>query len=201
MAAITYSADEKAALQSGRCSLIGLVRIATPVPVRLWTGTGDFPILDSAFDVDGDAFKGGARLISMPAFQTMFNGLAERIVVTLSGVTQEMRDLAATEAADIRGAIFRLGIALLDENFAQLGSARWLRRGRIDVISSNSQSQDNGERVRTLEFSIGSLMTGRKVPGSGVYTHADQTSRPGSEDDRGLERMTLMANATMRWPS
>lgn len=198
---IVYTDAEKAILGSGRCSFVGLVRVATPSPVRLWTGTGSFLVNDNAFDPDDTEYLGGARLISLPSFQRMFNGLAERIVYTLSGVSQEMRDLATEEADDIRGAIVRMGIMVIGPDWAQVGPVRWLRRGRIDVIETSNEPGEDGERIRTIEFSVGSYLTGRKIPGSGVWTTADQNSRPGSEDDRFFDRMPLMDDLVKRWPA
>ncbi len=197
---IEYTEEEKAALESRFCSFAGLVRVATPDPVYLWTGVGDFPVVDSAFDPDGTLYRGGGRIIDLPGFQRIWNGLAERITITLTGVTDDMRALVYEEADDVRGAIVRLGLAILDGDWQQIGPVRWLRRGRVDVIETHNRPGER-ERVKTIAFSLGSQLTGRKVPGSGVYTNADQQSRPGSEDDKGCERTPLMTeNTVMRWP-
>jgi hypothetical protein len=197
---MAWPSEQIAILDSGRFRLGGLVRVATPSPVRLWTGIGDLPIVDSAFDADNDIYKGGPRLITMPAFQRMFNGLAERITISLNGVSPAMRDLAYDERADIKGAIFRLGLVILDDDYQQEGDVQWLRRGRIDVIEISSDAGNNGERIRTLEFSVGSFFTGRKELQPGTWTQADQQSRPGSEDDRFCE-WTSMLFGEKRWPS
>lgn len=196
---ITYTPDEIAILESGACRWAGLIRVATPDPARLWTGFGDFPVLDSAYDADGDVYRGGGRYLGMPAFQRLMNGLAERITITLSGVTDDMRALVYEEAADVRGAILRMGLVLFDETYGQVGPVRWLRRGRVDVIETSNQPGER-ERIKTIEFSIGSLFTGRKVPGQGTWTNADQQARPGSEDDRFCERTPLMTETSKDWP-
>jgi hypothetical protein len=198
---VTYTAPEIAALESEFCSFAGLVRVATPTPVRLWTGIGDLIVDDSAFDPDGSVFQGGGRLIDLPAFERIWNGLAQRITITLSGVTDDMRTLAYDEADDVRGAIVRFALLLLDENWQQIGPPRWMRRGRVDVIETENKPGDR-ERIKTIAFSLGSQLTGRKQPGAGVYTNADQQSRPGSEDDRFCERTTLMTESlVVKWPA
>lgn len=198
---LAYSADELDALESDFCSFAGLVRVATPIPVRLWTGIGDFPVLNSAFDPDGSVFKGAARLIDMPAFQRIWNGLAERVTITLTGVTDDMQALAYDDADDVRGAIVRLGIAVLDRDWQQVGAVRWLRRGRVDQIETENRP-GNRERIKTISFSVGSQLTGRQVPGAGTYTNADQQSRPGSSDDRFCERTPLMnVQKVIKWPA
>jgi len=197
---LAYTDDEKAALESSFCSLAGLVRVATPEPVRLWTGVGDFPITGSAFDPDGSIFV-GSRLINLPTFQRMWNGLAERITLTLTGVTDDMRAAAYDDADDIRGAIVRLGITVLDRDWQQIGPVHWLRKGRVDVIETDNKPGER-ERIKTISFSIGSALTGRRIPGSGVWTNADQQSRPGSGDDRFCERTPLMTQQTeVKWPN
>lgn len=196
---IAWTSDEKARLESGRCSYAGLVRIATPDPAYLWTGLGDFPVINSAFDPDGTIYR-GSRLVNLPAFQRIWNGLAERIDITLTGVPDDMRALVYEQADDIRGAVVRLGLVVLDGDGVQVGRAFWLRRGRVDVIETDSIPGER-ERIKTIKFSLGSQLTGRKVPGSGTYTNADQQPRPGSEDDRFCERTPMMTqNMTMRWP-
>lgn len=197
---ITYTADEIAALESEFISVAGFIRIATPIPVHLWTGgPGDFPIMDSAFDPDGTLYK-GSRVLDVPTFERIWNGLAERITVTLTGVTDDMRDAVYEEADDVRGAIVRMGIAVLDGDWQQLGAVRWLRRGRVDVIETHNAPGER-ERIKTIAFSLGSQLTARRVPGSGAWTNADQRSRPGSEDDRFCERTSMMNdNMEIVWP-
>lgn len=198
---IEYTADEKAALESEFCSFAGLLRVATPIPVRLWTGIGDFPVVNSALDPDGSIFKGAGRLVDLPSFERIWNGLAERVTITLSGVTDDMKAMAYEEADDVRGAVVRLGLAILDGDWQQLGPVRWLRRGRVDVIETENRAGER-ERIKTISFSLGSQLTGRKVPGSGTWTNADQQSRPGSENDRFCERTTIMTESTViKWPN
>ncbi len=198
---LSYTVDEVSALESEFCSFAGLLRVATPVPVRLWTGIGDFPVVNSAFDPDGSIFKGAGRLIDLPAFERVWNGLAERVTITLSGVSDDMKAIAYEEADDVRGAVVRLGITVLDGDWQQLGHVRWLRRGRVDVIETENRAGER-ERIKTISFSLGSQLTGRKVPGSGTWTNADQQSRPGSETDRFCERTPLMTETTViRWPN
>jgi hypothetical protein len=196
-----WTTAEKEALEGRVIQLGGLVRVATPVPVRLWSGIGDLPVTGSAFDADGTIYKGGGRLISLPAFQRLWNGLAERIDIDLIAVTDDMWSAVYEEADDIRGARLRLGIVLFDENYAQIGSIKWARRGTVDVIRTSNKPGKN-ERVKTISFSLGSQFTGRRNPGAGAWTNADQRSRPGSEDDRACERTSLMTvNSVKEWPA
>jgi hypothetical protein len=198
---ITYSNEEKAALEGEICSFAGLIRVATADPARLWTGIGDFPVVNSTFDPDGAIFKGAGQLINLPAFERIWNGLAERVTITLSGVSDDIRALAYAEADDVRGAIVRMGLCILDGDWQQLGPVRWLRRGRVDVIETENKPGER-ERIKTISFSLGSQLTGRKIPGAGTWTNADQQSRPGSEDDRFCERTPLMTqNSVVAWPS
>lgn len=189
------------ALRGHHLPWAGLVRVATPAPVRIWTGYGDLPIVSSAFDPDASIYRGGNRLLSFPAFQSLWNGLAERILVTLTGVTEEMRALAYEEAADVRGSIIRLGIVIFDGNWQQVGSIRWLRRGTCDVIHTTNRPGRKSGRIKTISFSLGSHTTGRRVGASGTYTDQVQKSYPGREDDRFCERTVLETqNHQIQWP-
>lgn len=196
-----WTAPEIAALRSGHLSWSGLVRIATPSPARFWCGVGDLAVVNSAFDADGTVYPGGRHLVSFPQFQSLWNGLAERVVVTLDGVTDEMRTLAYDEAADVRGAIVRLAIILFDGDYQQVGKIRWLRRGRCDVIETSNRPGSLGGRVKSISLSLGSQMTGRVVPGQGMWTLMDQQSRPGSSTDLFFERtITESQERTIKWP-
>jgi hypothetical protein len=196
-----YTAVELSALESEFLTFAGLVRIGTPSVVRLWNGIGDLVTVNSAFDPDASVWMGAARLIDMPTFQALWNGLAERITVTLTGVTDDMRSLVYDEAADVRGAVVRLGIAILDNDWQQIGPVRWLRRGRCDVLETDNRPGER-ERIKTISLSLGSQLTGRRVPGSGAYTNADQQARPGSSTDRFCERTPLMTgNLVIKWPA
>lgn len=200
MTRIVYSAEEIAILEGGSCRYAGLVRVDTTAPVRLWTGVGDLPVNASTFDPDGTTYQGGGRLIDLPNFQRLINGIAERITFTLNGVTDDMRQMVYEDAAEVRGAAVRLGLAIFDGTWVQVGPVRWLKRGRIDTIETINDSDGKGGRIKSIEFSVGSAFTGRKVRGSGTWTNADQQSRPGSEDDRFCERTPLMTAATKKWP-
>lgn len=199
--ALDYDADEIAVLESESCSWAGLIRIATPSPVRLWTGIGDFPVVNSPFDADGTVFEGGGRLINLPTFQRLANGIADRVLITLSGVTDDMRDLVYEEAEDVKGALFRLMLVVLDENWQQVGDVHGLSRGRVDVLETTNDP-DGRKRIKTISLSVGSDMTGRAVKLAGTYTNADQQMRPGSEDDRACERTPLMSQSmVIKWPA
>lgn len=200
MTRIVYSAGEKTILESGSCRYAGLVRVDTPDPVRLWTGVGDLPVDDSTFDADGAIYQGGGRLIDLPGFQRLINGIAERVTFTLNNITDDMRTLVYDIAPDVHGAAVRFGLVIFDADWAQVGPVRWLKRGRIDTIETVNEPDGKGNRVKSIELSAGSFFTGRKVPGSGTWTNADQQSRPGSEDDRFCERTPLMTQAVKKWP-
>lgn len=196
-----WTADEITALRGGHLSWSGLVRIATPSPVRLWCGVGDLRVVNSAFDADNTLYLGAHHLITFPQFQALWNGLAERVVVTLDGVTDEMRTLAYDEADDVIGAIVRLAIILFDTDYQQVGKIRWSRRGRCDVIETSNRPGRLGGRIKSISLSLGSQMTGRVVPGQGMWTLADQQSRPGSSTDLFFERtITESQERTIKWP-
>lgn len=197
---IEYTPTQRTILESGRCQYAGLVRVATPDPARLWTGVGDLPVNDSTFDPDGTLFLGGGRLIDLPTFQRLINGIAERIVYTLNNVTDDMRAIVYDmEEADIRYAAVRLGLVVFDNNWQQVGPVRWLQRGRIDMIETSNEPDEKGNRIKAIELSVGSYFTGRKFPGQGTFTNASQQSYPGSDDDKFCERTPLMTNAQKPW--
>jgi hypothetical protein len=198
---IVYSNTEKLILEGGACRYAGLIRIATPTPVRLWTGPGDLPVDNSNFDADGAIYQGAGRLIGLPEFQRLINGIAERVSVTLNGVTDDMRAIVYDLADDVHFAAVRLGLVIFDDAWAQVGPVRWLKRGRIDTIETDNRPGPGATRLKSIELSVGSFFTGRKVGGQGTWTNADQQSRSGSSDDRFCERTPLLNHWEKSWPN
>lgn len=158
-----------------------LVRIDSDDPARLWGGVGDLAIpADAVETVNGAIYHGGGSLISIPDFQQLINGTAERLDLGVSGVAQETIALALEEAASVKGALVHFGRATFDDSW-QLQSVVWIGLFRADKIVTARTSADDGSPTRSISLSIGTEDTGRSNSPISLFTAADQAKRSPSD--------------------
>lgn len=157
-----------------------IVRIDSEVPARLWQGVGD--ILIPADDVEPEEaiYLGGGELISVPDFQQLINGTAERIEFTISGVSAQAIAMAVEEASSVKGAALHIGIATFDEAW-QLTDVSWEVELRCDSLTVSSQASQTG-RQRAITLSVGSDDTGRSRAPIAFFTDADQKRRSATDN-------------------
>ncbi|ARR53492.1 hypothetical protein HY78_08685 [Rhizorhabdus wittichii DC-6] len=157
-----------------------IVRIDSEDPARFWQGVGD--ILIPADDVEPleAIYLGAGELISVPDFQQLINGTAERIEFTLSGVSAETIAMAVEDAASVRGASLHVGIVTFDEAW-QVIEVAWEAEFRCDTLTVSSQGSQTG-RVRSITLSVGSDDTGRSRAPIAFFTDADQKRRSATDN-------------------
>lgn len=170
-----------------------LMRIATDAPVLVWTGSGDIVI-------GGEVYQGLGILPDVPAFQSLVNGVAARIDITMSGVDAEISRLAGEDANEVRGKQVRIGLQFLDEGFQPLGDPLWVAPDYYaDVISTDSSSSSDFGRVRSVTLSIGSATTGRRRPRLSFWTRAQQIIRSLTDAFCNLASR-YSAESEIKWP-
>jgi hypothetical protein len=153
-----------------------LVRIDSEDPARLWSGVGDLFVSADQVEPEDSIYLGGPQLISIPDFQALINGTAERLTITVNGVTAEVVQLALEESASVKGARVDIGTIRFDDAWQPLGEIEWESRFRADVLNVDSQPGDAG-RVRSITISIGSDDTARSRAPIAFFTPADQKRR------------------------
>jgi hypothetical protein len=145
-----------------------IVEVDTDTPVRLWTGHG---LLLAA----GTQYTGTGQLIGLPDIKALINGVAERLDVTISGVSSDALRLLDTERHTIPQSPARIGRVSFDDAW-QVTGVEWLWRGVADSVNIGSQQSDNG-RVRTVSIGFASGNTRRSNPQIALFTDADQRKR------------------------
>lgn len=178
-----------------RPAILLLVKTTEGDWLRAWSAFGDFALPADGIDTTGGVYRGVGELVDAPAVSQLINGLAERIVFSLSGVDPAVLALAEEDAEALRGAPAHLALVALGADWAPLHDAYWLWEGEADslrVIRSGD--------VRSVSISVGTPHTGRTRPSLGFFTGVEQRRR--SPDDRFCDRVNLYsANATVRWPT
>jgi hypothetical protein len=176
-----------------------LLYVATDTPIRAWTGVGDFDKGSDLVDLTGGIYKGLGEIQDIPALQQLVNGVAQRVDLSLSGVDARIVALADSEAAEVRSKAVSIGLQFFGADWAPLGDAIWIWDGEADVVRSDSVSNPDFGRFRTVTLSVGSLTTGRRRPRMTFFTRAQQRRR--SPDDAFCDRVGLYSQDTeLRWP-
>lgn len=196
------SVAELAALESERQQIGVFMNLATtPTPVRLWLGIGKIEPGVNTIDLTGAAYSGFGELIDVPSVQQLINGTAERVEFRLSGVSEEILALAASEASTVKTKRCSLGIGIMDSGWRLLGAIHWMRHYRSDFLFVDETLVDapGNPVVRTVVLSVGSATTGRRRPGLSYLTDQDQQRL--SPGDRFCERTNFYSRGTSKvWP-
>lgn len=174
-----------------------LFRLEASPMVRAWSGPGDLSIPADAIEPAGGLYEGVGALTDLPALQQLVNGAATRVDFQLSGVSDEIAELADADADSIRGASVFVGLLPLNEDWQPAAPVAWLWEGEADVARVE-QRLDRDNAVNTIAVSVGSAFTGRRRPRFRTWTNTDQQRR--SPGDRFCERVALYGNAAKTWP-
>lgn len=169
-----------------------LMRLSTDPVVRVWTGIGDIVI-------GAETFSGVGLMQEVPAIQSVVNGTAQRIDVSISGVDAEVIELIDQDADGIRFSQVEIGMIFMDDDWQPLSDSLWIWDGEADFVSTDSASNPDFNRYRTVTLSIGSLLTGRRRPKLNYFTKVQQRSR--SADDAFCDLVSrYSAERAIKWP-
>lgn len=199
---ISFNDDELAILESDVQNIGIFFRLETDPVVRLWLGFGDIEPGINAYDLTGAEYLGFGEIQNVPAFNQLINGKAERVEFTMSGVSGEILAIASGgDSEQVKGKRVAVGFAVMDANWALLGSIKWSANYSADYLAITQQlSADPAQPiVRTVTLSCGTLLTGRRRPSFSYFTDQDQQARfPG---DTFCERTPIYANGFNKtWP-
>lgn len=157
-----------------------VARIACDPPCLLWSGVGPLPLPADAVLPEDAIALGGSELISIPDFQTLINGTAERLDFTLSGVSEETVRLALEDAPSVRGARVDIGIVQFDDAW-QVEAVEWEGVFEARSLSVSRPAEQGGQITRSITLTIVQGDTTRARAPLAFFTDADQRRR--SPDD------------------
>lgn len=105
-----------------------LVRIATPEPARLWSGPGDLYIPLDDVETEITPYLGGGELLGgLDEIEQLINGSAQRLDVSVSGVSLATANLFQQEMGDLKGAAMDIGVVIFDDAW-QISGVTWQAR-------------------------------------------------------------------------
>lgn len=167
-----------------------LLRIGTDPVARVCSGVA--PMIVPGDPVDGQAYKylGGGALVEIPELEQVINGTAQRISITVSGVTPQTVKLFTEEAESLKGAPVHIGTAYQDDDW-QITEVEWRDELRCDFPTAS------GSRTsRSISISIGSSDTDRSKAPVAYWTAAGQRRK--SPTDRIFDHVAGVTSGVSR---
>lgn len=154
-----------------------IVRIACDPPALLWSGLGLLEVPADAVIPAPAVALGGGELISVPDFQQLIGGTAERLDFVVSGVDEETLRLAMDDAPSVRGARVDVGTVQFNADW-QLSSVEWEAVFEARSLTVSRPQVTGGDKpTRSITLTIVQGSTTRSRAKLAFFTDADQRRR------------------------
>ena len=150
-----------------------VAHIACDPPALLWSGLGPLPLPADSVIGSASTALGGAELLSIPDFQTLINGTAERLDFTLSGVSQETLRLAMEDAPSVKGAPVTIGLVHFNQDWS-LDSVEWEAVFEARSLKISRPAEQGGQITRSITLTIVQGDSTRSKAVNAYFTDADQ---------------------------
>lgn len=151
-----------------------VVRIASDPPALLWSGLGDMELPADAVIPAPSVALGAGELVSVPDFQQLMDGRAERLDIVFSGVSEETMRLALEDAPSVRNARVDIGIITLDSDWQRSDVVRWEATFEARSLTVSRPQADGGSVTRSITLTIAHGDTTRSRAPVAYFTDADQ---------------------------
>lgn len=162
-------------------------------PVRLWNGFGDL-------SAGGQTWTGIAGLGAIEGLEETRGPISVQTTFTLSGVDQEIQQIAIADPAQVQGHGVSVNGQLLTDEWQTEGSpfALWAGVMQPPRISRTAVSEEEGGQ-RLVRLPAENVFFKRARIPAGRYTGVDQKSR--FAGDKFCDNTALMVNITLTWPN
>lgn len=168
--------------------------------IRLYDGSGPF------LDVDGNVWVGAVLNEGLDQIESALNGEAATLMLSLSGVDQNMSDLAYEDlaAGNVIGAKVQLLIQPCDEWDQPEGSPEVKFTGFVDNMPSDDVVAGD-QVISTIVLEVRNRFDLRTLASGAVLSDVDHRARsailnPSAPSDRAAERIPGLADKTIVWP-
>jgi hypothetical protein len=175
---VNLSSPESAALEAGSIRLGLFVRLAVTPILRCWLGIGNIAPGINAVDATSEVYHGFGQLLTIPPLAQLINGAADRIELSLSGVDDQILNLA-TFANVVHGASCYFGFGMFDAAWTLLGPVHWARRYTADYLRMQV-APANPPEEQTAEPETPALVSqtnARRRARLSYFTQQDQQAR------------------------
>jgi hypothetical protein len=204
---MNYLTPATADLFRGNLNLGIFIRLDHPDPagvLRLWLGVNEIKMTMAGVETGLHSYYGAGRLQSVPELEAIINDGAQRMEITIEGVSDEAQARIDSDPPDVVGKKLHIGMAAFDANWQPtVMDILPLQHGLADYWSMSATISRGGmqpqSQLRTLSLSASVGQTGRSRPRRATYTDAQQKFRFPTDDfcinvaryDRGF---------TVAWP-
>ena len=151
-----------------------VVRIAADPPALLWSGLGNIELPADAVIPVASIALGAGELVSVPDFQQIMDGRAERLDMVFSGVSEETVRLALEDAPSVRNARVDVGRITLDSDWQRSGPVAWEATFEARSLTVSRPQADSGQITRSITLTIAHGDTTRSRAPIAYFTDADQ---------------------------
>lgn len=172
-----------------------IFRIGTPDPAMFWSGHTDLLVPEDDILPDDEIALGAGELADIPDLDQLINGVAQRLDITLSGVSARVIALAQEAASDVPGAPVNIGTLRFGEDWQPSGGVAWEWAGEARRLSVGSRDTENG-RTRALTLTVAAGDTTRSRSPLAFFTDSDQRRR--SSDDAIFSHVAAINSGTSR---
>jgi len=168
---------------------------------RFWDGAGPF------VDGDGEVWQGCSLPEGLDEIEQVINGEAYVLNLALMnvGATESSLHWDSVEEGRVIGGVVRIMIQPCDANDQPVGDREVMFTGRVDNVVFEDVTVDD-RIVSKITAEVANRFHLRRLKHGAVLSDADQRARsaainPEAEPDRIAERVPLMQDKTLNWPS
>lgn len=173
-----------------------IFRIETDEPAMFWTGHGDLLLPADSVLTAPEIALGGGTLISLPDLEQLLDGEAQRLEISVSGVSEATLAFAQDEAAQVPGAAVWIGRIGFDSEWQQ-GAVEWEWAGEGRGLFVSGEDSGAG-RSRSITLRVAAGDTTRSRAPFAFFTDADQ--RRDFPDDTFFSHVgRINSGTTRRW--
>lgn len=200
----TYITDAQAAKFGESVNLGVFIKITLDAedggPLRLWLGVNDVPQHFDALETEDRTYYGGGLLQTIPDFDVIINGAAERIDITMEGVSAKAAEQIDLANPKVHGKRVFVGMAAFNRHWEKDTDIFALSHWVADFYSlSGSVAVGAEPQVRTLRLSCSSGEIGRSRPRRATYTDPQQKFVY-PDDDYCKNVMRYDRGFSLSWP-
>jgi len=172
-------------------------RLATPDPVRVWTGRPPIRLEANDLDPTPQIYTGVGSVAGLPELDRLINGEARRVDIVLSGLTKNVVDIIDSEFADLgaEGIQARFGHRRYDRLWRPTSAVRWIWDGILDEVVLEVTPEEGGQ-LWSVTLSMSTAQVDRRRAALKFWTPQRATA-----GDRGFDNIPGYTEGTTRiWP-
>lgn len=161
-----------------------VMRIDTPVPMRVWTGSHPMRLAVDAVEPITDNIYIGAGFSDIPVLTRMLNGDAGEYTLSISGLTDEAVALADAPEG-FSGSLVHIGEFKFDAAWQPLDAVDWVTTLEAETVGVSTDTDADGNRTNIVFMTVSSALTDQSSAPNIFWSEIEQ--RETSPTDRAFD--------------